>query len=104
MRRFSVLVRAVPSRALTQKECQTDHVATRNVTLSLPEELIRRLKVIAQQDISISALLTATLAQLADQEEGYAEARDGMLADLARGYDLGTQGRIAWIRKALHER
>ena len=105
MPRISIPFHAIPSRALTHQECLTVLVATRHLTLSLPEELIRRLKLIAaQQDISISALLTATLAQLADQEEGYAEARNGMLADLARGYDLGTQGRIAWIRKALHER
>jgi hypothetical protein len=58
----------------------------------------------AKQDTSISALLAATLSQLADQEEGYAEAQDAMLADLARGYDLGTQGMISWSRDSLHER
>jgi len=52
----------------------------------------------------MSALLAATLSQLADQEEGYAEARDAMLADLAEGYDLGTQGKITWSRDSLHER
>jgi hypothetical protein len=60
--------------------------------------------VAAKQDTSISALLAATLSQLADQEEGYAEAQNAMLADLARGYDLGTQGTIAWSRDSLHER
>ena len=80
-------------------------MASRNVTLALPEDLLRRLKIVAaKQDTSISALLTATLSQLADQEEGYAEAQDAMLADLARGYDLGTQGKITWSRDSLHER
>jgi predicted transcriptional regulator len=78
---------------------------SRNVTLALPEDLLRRVKIIAaKQDTSISALLAATLSQVADQEEGYAEARDAMLADLARGYNLGTQGKIAWSRDSLHER
>ncbi len=87
------------------KACYTDFVASRNVTLALPEHLLRRLKIIAaKQDTSISALLTVTLSQLADQEEGYAEARDAMLADLARGYDLGTHGKITWSRESLHER
>ena len=87
------------------KACHTGLVAVRHVRLSPPEELIRRLKVIAaKQDTSISALLATTLAQLVDQEESYAEARDGMLADLARGYDLGILGRITWSREALHER
>ncbi len=87
------------------KACYTLFVASRNVTLALPEDLLRRLKIVAaKQDTSISALLTATLFQLADQEEGYAEAQDAMLADLARGYDLGTRGKITWSRDSLHER
>ena len=78
---------------------------SRNVTLALPEDLLRRLKLVAaKEDTSISALLTAALSQLADQEEGYAQARDGMLADLAEGYHLGTQGKIAYSRDSLHER
>ena len=46
------------------------------------------------------------LARLLDTEgtAGYAEARDGMVADLAQGYDLGTQGTVAWSRDSLHER
>jgi hypothetical protein len=60
--------------------------------------------VAAKRDTSISALLAATLSELADQEEGYAEARDGMLTDLAQGYHLGTEGTIAWSRDSLHER
>ena len=80
-------------------------MASRNVTLALPEELLRRLKILAaQQDTSISALLTATLSELADQEEGYAEARDAMIRDMERGYDLGTRGQITWTRDSLHER
>ena len=87
------------------KTCYTEFVANRNVTLALPEDLLRRMKIVAaKQDTSISALLTETLAQIADQEEGYAEARDGMLADLTRGYELGTQGKITWSRDSLHER
>jgi predicted transcriptional regulator len=80
-------------------------VASRNITLALPEELIRRMKIVAaKRDTSISALLAATLSQLADDEEGYGEARDGMLADLERGYNLGTGGSITWSRESLHER
>jgi len=80
-------------------------VPSRNVTLALPEDLLRRMKILAaKRDTSISALLTATLSELADREEGYAEARDAMLADLAQGYHLGTQGAIAWSRDSLHER
>jgi predicted transcriptional regulator len=80
-------------------------VASRNVTLALPEDLLRRVKILAaKRDTSISALLAETLSQIADQDEGYAEARDGMFEDLERGYELGTRGSIAWSRDSLHGR
>jgi hypothetical protein len=60
--------------------------------------------VAAKRDTSISALLAETLSQIADQEEGYAGARDGMFEDLERGYNLGTHGTISWSRDSLHER
>ncbi len=77
----------------------------RNVTLALPEDLLRRLKIIAaKQDTSISKMLVRTLEQVADQDEGYAKAQCGMLQDMRRGYKLGTNGRIKWDRDSLHER
>ena len=80
-------------------------MASRNVTLALPEELLRRLKILAaQRDTSISALLTTVLSELVDQEDGYAEARDATIRDLERGYDLGTRGQITWTRDSLHDR
>ena len=78
---------------------------TRNVTLSIPEDLLRQLKITAaKQETSVSAMLTRTLRQIADEEDGYAEARRHMLRDLKKGHDLGTHGRIAWTRDDLHER
>jgi predicted transcriptional regulator len=80
-------------------------VASRNVTLALPEELLRRLRILAaHRDTSISALLTTALSELVDQEDGYAEARDATIRDLERGYDLGTRGQITWTRDSLHDR
>jgi len=80
-------------------------VKTRNVTLALPENLLRRLKLIAAaRESSVSALLTMTLRQIADEEQGYQQARRGMLADLQKGYNLGTQGKIGWSRESVHER
>jgi hypothetical protein len=80
-------------------------VKTRNVTLAVPEQLLRRLKIAAvKQETSLSAMLSRALEQMADEEEGYAEARRGMLHDLRNGCDLGTNGRIDWTRESLHER
>ena len=41
-------------------------------------------------------MLTRALRQIADEEDGYAEAQRGMLADLRKGYRLGTHGKIGW--------
>ena len=78
---------------------------TRNVTLSLPEDLLRQLKVTAaKRETSLSAMLTEALRQIADEEDGYAEGQRGMLADLKKGYSLGTHGKARWTRDDLHER
>ena len=77
----------------------------RNVTLALPEDLLRRLKITAaKHETSLSALLTQTLRQIADDDEGYEEARRGMQRDLQKGYALGTGGKAKWARDELHER
>ena len=78
---------------------------TRNVTLALPEELLRRVKVIAaQRDTSVSAMLAQALREVAEEQEGYEAARRMMLRDLRRGYNLGTHGKTTWSRDSLHER
>jgi predicted transcriptional regulator len=80
-------------------------VKTRNVTLSIPQELLRQLKITAaKQDTSLSAMLTRALQQIIDEESGYADAQRRMLKDLRKGYDLGTHGKISWTRNDLHER
>ena len=77
----------------------------RNVTLAIPEDLLRQLKIVAaKRDTSISALLSRALEEIADEDEGYAEARRGMRGDLRRGYALGTRGKIDWTRDSVHER
>lgn len=78
---------------------------TRNITLSLPEETLREVKVLAaRRGTSVSALLSETLSELLARESGYAEARQRSLAALGKGRDLGTRGKIGWSRDELHER
>jgi predicted transcriptional regulator len=75
------------------------------VTLSIPEDLLRQLKITAaKQETSLSAMLTRALRQIADEEDGYAAACRGMVTDLRKGYHLGTHGKIGWTRDDLHER
>ena len=80
-------------------------VKTRNVTLSIPDDLLRQLKITAaRQETSISAMLTRTLRQIANEGDGYEEAQRQMLNDVKKGYRLGTHGKIGWTRDELHER
>lgn len=76
-----------------------------NVTLSLPREVVREVKVIAaQRDTSISALMAGMLGDLVEEERGYRSARERSLLRLREGFDLGMDGRASWSRDELHER
>ena len=76
-----------------------------NVTLALPAETLRRLKVLAaERDSSISRMLTEQLDELLDRESGYDAARRRALASLERGLPLGMPDRVPWSRDDLHER
>ena len=75
---------------------------TRNITLSLPEETLREVKVLAaRRGTSVSALLSETLTDILASEHGYAAAREepggarsGTRPRHERGDRLG-QGRVA---------
>lgn len=76
-----------------------------NVTLSLPRELLRRIKrVAADRDTSVSALMTEALARVADEDRRYAAARRRAVAAMREARSLGTGGRPTWTRDELHER
>jgi len=76
-----------------------------NVTLALPVDLVRRLKVrAAERGTSISRMLTERLEEILNQDDEYERARRRILSDLEHGYDLGTGGKITWTRDELHER
>jgi len=76
-----------------------------NITLSVPRELLKRVKrVAADRDTSVSALMTEALGRLTDEERRYSAARKRALAALKSPRSLGTRGRRAWSREELHER
>jgi hypothetical protein len=79
-------------------------MGTRNITLSMPEELVRQAKVAAaQRDMSVSALVARLLEQLVgearDDEQVWAEER--RLMDEGIGMQVGD---VTWTRDDLHER
>jgi metal-responsive CopG/Arc/MetJ family transcriptional regulator len=76
-----------------------------NITLSLPKDLLVKVKVVAaERQTSVSSLLTQSLRHLVDQSDEYQRAKQRHLRALERGYDLGTQGKITITRDELHER
>lgn len=76
-----------------------------NVTLSVPRELLKRIKrVAAERDTSVSALMSAALARVADEDRRYSAARLKSLAALRSATSLGTAGRRTWTRDDLHGR
>jgi predicted transcriptional regulator len=78
---------------------------SQNITLSLPRELLKRIKrLAADRDTSVSALMAETLTHLADENRRYAAARRRSLAALRVAQSLGTEGRANWSRDELHER
>lgn len=78
---------------------------TQNITLSIPKEILLKVKLLAvTRQTSVSGLLTQTLERLVQQEDAYAHARGRHLHWLEQGADLGTGGQILTRRDELHER
>lgn len=76
-------------------------VSTRNVTLSLSEELIHKAKVLAaQRETSVSALVTTLLTQLVGEVEDYGRLWADEEAVMASG--PLTVGVVSWSRDDLH--
>jgi len=76
-----------------------------NVTLSVPRDLLKRVKrLAADRDTSVSALMTEALSRLADEDRRYSAARKRTLAAMKSARSLGTRGRRTWTRDELHER
>ncbi|HYV73687.1 MAG TPA: hypothetical protein VFB24_05450 [Candidatus Binatia bacterium] len=74
-----------------------------NITLKIDADLLREAKVMAaQQDTSISALLSRELENMVRRRKRYVKARKRALARLREGWNLGwTPPRS---REELHER
>jgi predicted transcriptional regulator len=76
-----------------------------NVTLSLPRQLLKRVKrLAADRETSVSALMADALARLTDEERRYSSARKRGLGALRSARSLGTRGKASWTRADLHER
>ncbi|MFH1086658.1 MAG: DUF6364 family protein [Chloroflexota bacterium] len=78
---------------------------TQNITLSLPKEVLQKVKLLAvTRRTSVSRLVTEALIQLVQDDDTYAQARERQLRMMEEGFNLGTYGEIHISRDELHER
>ncbi|HZI98521.1 MAG TPA: DUF6364 family protein [Actinomycetales bacterium] len=79
-------------------------MAVRNITLTLPDDLVRRAKVVAaMRDTSVSALVAEYFEALTRQEDDY----DLMWREERRLMEEGLAmrvGEVTWSRADTHER
>lgn len=77
----------------------------RNVTVSLPAELLREARHLAvDQGLSLSRFVALLLEEQVQASRRRKEALGRQRRMLEQGLPLGTGGRVGWDREALHER
>ena len=77
----------------------------KNVTLSLPEPLLRRFRVYAaSRNQSMTSVMAEAIRALMDQDRRTERAKRRFLGRLRKGLDLGTNGVARWTRDEIHER
>jgi plasmid stability protein len=77
----------------------------RNVTLSLPEPLLRRFRVYAaSHNQSMTELMADAIRRMMGGEAETARAKHRFLERIRNAPHRGTKGRIRWTRDELHER
>ena len=76
-----------------------------NVTVSLPEHLLREARHLAvDEGVSLSRFVAMSLEQRVEAVRGFRAARERQLGLLREGFELGTYGTAAWSRESIHER
>lgn len=79
-------------------------MSTKNITLTMPAELVRRAKVLAaQRDMSVSSLVARLLEQLVGEVRDYDEVAGLERQMMSSAIGLGV-GPITWSRDELHQR
>lgn len=77
----------------------------RNVTLSVPVDILERAKNFAvQRETSLSQLVLDALTQLIQQEDTYQASCRQVRRQFQETADRGTQSPYAWSRSELHDR
>ena len=77
----------------------------KNVTLSLPESLVRRFRVYAaERGESMTSLMAQAIQKMIVEDQQTAKAKRRFIERIRNAPDRGTKGMIRWTREELHER
>ncbi|MBW1718332.1 MAG: CopG family transcriptional regulator [Deltaproteobacteria bacterium] len=77
----------------------------RNVTLSIPRQLLKQAKIIAaSQDKSLSQFFSESLEEKVREKTDYSKAQKRQMWLLKKGLDSGTMGQVKTSRDDLHVR
>jgi hypothetical protein len=77
----------------------------KNVTLSLPEPLLRKFRVYAaSHNQSMTSLVVEAMRKLVENEEEEELAHRRFVELMKNAPDRGTGGKITWTRDEIHER
>jgi hypothetical protein len=77
----------------------------KNVTLSLPEPLLRRFRLFAaEHKQSMSGLMTLAIEKLMERGDEYEKAKRRIIERMHNAPDLGTNGKIPRKREDLYDR
>jgi metal-responsive CopG/Arc/MetJ family transcriptional regulator len=77
----------------------------KNVTLSLPEPLLRRFRVYAaERNQSMTSLMTDAIRSMLEQGNEAETKKKRFLERISNAPDRGTRGAVTWTRDDLHER
>ncbi|MEP7353387.1 MAG: hypothetical protein ABI824_09185 [Acidobacteriota bacterium] len=94
--------RAVGAPSSAESEQPTPH---RNVTLSLPEPLLRRFRVYAaEQNQSMTHIAAQAITKWMEQSDERQRAVDRMIARMENPPGRSAGGKITWTRDELYDR
>ena len=79
--------------------------AFQNVTLSLPEPLLRRFRVFAaERNQSMTGVMAEAIRRMMDEDTKSGQAKRRFLERLKNPPGRSARGKITWTREELHER
>ncbi len=80
-------------------------IPTKNVTLALPEPLLRRFRIFAaSRNQSMTSLMARAVQKMVDEDGEYEKAKKQSLKNMRNARDIGLTGKITWTRDELYER